>query len=280
MNVFLSWSGNRSKAVAEFLAVWIRCVLQSTRPWVSSHDIDRGAVWFMEIGDQLKDTSIGLVCLTQENKERPWILFEAGALAKGISSTRVCTFLIDLEPKDVADPLSHFNHTVPEMDSVKSLLSTINRRLESNSLDPRTFDKVFNKYWPEFEAEFKRLVKETPVNVSAKPRSEKDVLAELLEISRRMESRVNRLESAAGTPVSPDHVDKATEKSVLPLSAGARIKAIRKQRGLSVAELAEATGISTTGILRIERSDHIPSSRTLGRIAIALDVPVKMISGG
>src|SRR5437868_186766 len=92
MRVFISWSGPRSKAVAELLKTWIRCVVQATQPWISSRDIDRGAQWFPEISEQLKETEIGIFCLTQANKERPWILFEAGALSKGRTTSRVCTF--------------------------------------------------------------------------------------------------------------------------------------------------------------------------------------------
>jgi hypothetical protein len=42
MNVFISWSGERSKKVAELLDNWLQCVLQSVKPWMSSRGIDRG----------------------------------------------------------------------------------------------------------------------------------------------------------------------------------------------------------------------------------------------
>ena len=84
MRVFLSWSGPLSKAVAELLKEWIKMVLHASKPWLSSEDIEKGSLWFGEISDQLKNTCIGIVCLTKENMNRPWILFESGALAKGI----------------------------------------------------------------------------------------------------------------------------------------------------------------------------------------------------
>ncbi|HHQ6082069.1 TPA: TIR domain-containing protein, partial [Enterobacter hormaechei subsp. steigerwaltii] len=111
MKVFISWSGQRSKVVAEIFSDWLKCVIQASQPWISTRDIDRGAIWFSEINDKLKDVSVGVVCLTQENKNKPWILFETGALAKGLTTNRVCTFLIDLNPEDLQDPLAQFNHT-------------------------------------------------------------------------------------------------------------------------------------------------------------------------
>lgn len=193
MKIFLSWSGDRSHQVAKLLSDWLSCVIQVSKPWISSRDIDRGALWFNEINDQLQDTSIGIVCLTQENKEKPWILFEAGALAKGLSSSRVCTFLIDLEPKDISDPLAQLNHTLPKRDSLFGLVKTLNSTMGSNSLDHRVLEQVFDTYWTQFEERFERLLSET-TSVQLKPRAQGDVLAEILENTRSLTSRIRNLE--------------------------------------------------------------------------------------
>ena len=179
MKVFLSWSGERSKAVAELLNEWLCCVIQAARPWVSTRDLDRGSLWFSEINDQLKDTSVGIICLTQENRVRPWILFEAGALAKGLSTARVCTLLIDLEPKDVEDPLAQFNHTSPTEESMFNLVRTLNTALGVNGLDPRVLEQVFETYWPQFDKKFKDIVKNIKDISSAKPRAKDDLLGEI-----------------------------------------------------------------------------------------------------
>jgi hypothetical protein len=194
MKIFISWSGARSKAIAEILSDWVKCVLQATRPWLSTRDIDRGALWFSEIHDQLKDTSVGIVCLTQENKIRPWILFEAGALAKGLSSSRVCTFLIDLKPSDLQDPLAQFNHTLPERQSMWELIRTLNGCLGANSLDERILIQVFDTYWGQFEDKFKASLKEHLLVEKAEPRPKEDVLSEILENTRYLQHRLRRLE--------------------------------------------------------------------------------------
>ncbi|MEC3887414.1 toll/interleukin-1 receptor domain-containing protein [Xanthomonas campestris] len=195
MKVFLSWSGNRSRAVANLLSDWLACVIQAARPWVSSRDLDRGSLWFGEINDQLKDTSVGVICLTQENKNRPWILFEAGALAKGLSTSRVCTFLIDLEPKDIEDPLAQFNHTFPSRESVLSLVRTLNASLGANALDNRIVEQVFETYWPQFEERFVEILKTTEQAPPTKPRPKEDLLGEILENTRYLSTRLRRLEN-------------------------------------------------------------------------------------
>jgi len=194
MKVFLSWSGARSREVANLLSDWLCCVIQAARPWISTRDLDRGSLWFGEINDQLKDTTVGIICLTQENKGRPWILFEAGALAKGLSTSRVCTLLVDLEPKDIEDPLAQFNHTFPNRESVLGLVKTLNGTLASNALDNRILDQVFETYWPQFETKFAAILKGTEPEVATKPRPKEDVMSEILENTRMLNSRIRRLE--------------------------------------------------------------------------------------
>lgn len=195
MKVFISWSGNRSKEVANLLSDWLCCVIQAVRPWVSTRDLDRGSLWFGEINDQLKDTSVGIICLTQENKDRPWILFEAGALAKGLSTARVCTLLIDLESKDIQDPLAQFNHTFPNKESFLGLVKTLNSTLGVNSLDNRILEQVFSTYWSQFDEKFKYILTETATQTPQKPRPQNDVLGEILENTRMLNNRIRRLES-------------------------------------------------------------------------------------
>ena len=194
MKVFLSWSGTRSKQVAELLSDWLRCVIQAVRPWISSRDLDRGALWFSEISGQLNETGIGIVCLTSDNKNKPWILFEAGALAKGLTTNRVCTLLIDLQPTDIEDPLAQFNHTVPNKESIWSLVRTLNNLLQTNALDDRILLNVFETYWPQFETSFKDILDRTP-QLPAKPRTEESLLAEILSNTRGLASKVRSIEA-------------------------------------------------------------------------------------
>lgn len=195
MKVFISWSGQRSKAVAELISDWIKCVIQVSRPWISTRDIDRGAIWFSEISDQLKNTSAGIICLTQENKDKPWILFETGALAKGLSTSRVCTFLVDLQPSDLEDPLAQFNHTMPEKSSMWELVRSLNGCVAEQGLDERILEQVFKTYWPQFESGFNLALQTNKPIIDVAPRPESDILAEILNNTRNLSHRVREIES-------------------------------------------------------------------------------------
>ena len=194
MKVFISWSGDRSRAVAELLDDWIQCVIQAVDPWMSSKDIDRGALWFSEINNELANTSVGIICLTKENKNKPWILFESGALAKGLSSSRVCTFLIDLESTDLENPLAQFNHTSPTKVGLYQLVRTINFSLQTESLKDQILEKVFETYWPQFEERFNEILESLPVVDIKEKRNKDDILIEVLSTVRTMDKRMRELE--------------------------------------------------------------------------------------
>src|SRR5450759_5412922 len=102
-NVFLSWSGERSRLVAEFLRDWLSQVIQAAKPWMSDSEVQKGSRSLEEIGRALADIKVGILFLTPENQDRPWLLYEAGCLSKSIDErTRLCTYLIGgLQPSDV-----------------------------------------------------------------------------------------------------------------------------------------------------------------------------------
>lgn len=255
MKVFLSWSGERSRLVATLLDEWLRCVLQAIRPWISTKDIDRGSLWFSEIQDQLQDVTTGIICLTQENKEKPWILFEAGALAKGLSNSRVCTLLIDLEPHDIRDPLAQFNHTKPDQGGIYALVHTLNNRLGDNRLDPAILTKVLDTYWAQFEEKFQTIIVTNPIADKPKTRPEKDILAEILDHTRTLSSRLNNLENNY-VKSEKNNIKRRFQEQIKSANEFTYLDFINEcvhfhKSGLSPAESAEILGVPTSEVERI-----------------------------
>ncbi|MCB1244741.1 MAG: toll/interleukin-1 receptor domain-containing protein, partial [Verrucomicrobiae bacterium] len=79
--VFISWSGELSRKLAETVREWLPGALQFVRPYFTPEDIEKGARWGSDIVQELESSDIGIVCLTHANTDSPWILFEAGALS-------------------------------------------------------------------------------------------------------------------------------------------------------------------------------------------------------
>src|SRR5271157_199900 len=131
--VLLSWSGERSKALAMALRDWLPKVINALRPWLSSSDIEKGARWAGEIAAKLSSTSVGIICLTPSNLHSDWLLFEAGALSK-LKEAYVCTFLIDLDSAEIEFPLAQFQSTTATREQVFDLMKTLNGRTEDAKL--------------------------------------------------------------------------------------------------------------------------------------------------
>jgi hypothetical protein len=187
MKVFLSWSGTRSHKVAKLFESWLPFVIQSVKPWVSS-EINKGANWLITLNDELKTSATGIVCLTGENKTAPWILFEAGALANGLSKDRVCTFLVDFASGELDPPLSQFQYTIFDKGDIRKLVETLNSQCPQESRVPEgKLATTFEKFWPDFEKDFSAILKSTP-EVSRKPeKTDKQYLAEILDTVRNID---------------------------------------------------------------------------------------------
>lgn len=182
--VFISWSGELSRKLGEALRNWLPSALQFVKPYFSPEDIEKGAKWGSEISKELEVSNIGVICLTTENTEKPWILFEAGALSKSIEKSSVCTLLFDIEPSDIKGPLTSFQATRFIKEDFKKLVIAINNAAAEARLDPSVLDDVFDMWWPKLQAEVDQILKSEGKESKKQKRTDRDILEELLELSR------------------------------------------------------------------------------------------------
>jgi hypothetical protein len=190
MKVFISWSGGESHAVAQVLRAQLPCIINAVKPFVSSEDIAKGAAWFQQIGSELEKSDFGILCLTGENQNSKWVLFEAGALAGRFSKARVAPLLVNTTPTSIKPPLSQFQLTdLNSREDFFRLLVSINAALGENSLHPDTLKESFNNWWNSFHQKVKAaLAKVSKRETKVVERSEKEILAEVLNIVRSLRS--------------------------------------------------------------------------------------------
>ncbi|HEV7515518.1 MAG TPA: toll/interleukin-1 receptor domain-containing protein [Thermoanaerobaculia bacterium] len=182
MKVFLSWSGETSRRLAEALREWLPAVLQAAEPWMSAADIDKGARWSADIAGELEQAKVGVLCLTRDNLTAPWVLFEAGALSKTLQRTYVCPYLLGLRPADLRGPLVQFQAAEANEADTRRLVATINAALGPSALSERGLDRAFATWWPSLEKTLKDLLPAKPATRPA--RSERDLLEEVLSLVR------------------------------------------------------------------------------------------------
>jgi hypothetical protein len=166
------------------------------RPYFSPDDVAKGARWSAEIAKELEASRVGLLVVTPENQEAPWLLFEAGALAKSVERSKVCPLLFGgLEPTDVKGPLVQFQAAQFSEDEMKRVVKMMNAELGEASLPGDVLDNVFQMWWPKLDEEIsKELEKGTEDDGEAR-RPERDLLEEVLALTRRLTSdRSRRME--------------------------------------------------------------------------------------
>tara|TARA_R110000744_G_C19365902_1_gene561906 strand:+ start:229 stop:1023 length:795 start_codon:yes stop_codon:yes gene_type:complete len=187
MKIFISWSGERSKYIAETLSNWLEQVLQVAEPWIST-DIEKGKRWSNEISDKLKDSKVAIICLTNDNLSSKWIHFEAGAIAK-TEDAFVCTFLFDVVPANVEQPLSQFQNTKYIKNDVLKLIKTINNKIGTTggkSLKDNNLESVFNTFWPQLEDKLKRIPESSKQGEVI--RTDREILEESLQLLRSIKN--------------------------------------------------------------------------------------------
>lgn len=193
MKVFISWSGNRSKALAEGLREMLPLVLHYVEPWLSGADIDAGERWTTEIGRELQESDFGLLCLTRENLNAPWILFEAGALAKSLDKARVVPLLFDIDFSDVTFPLAQFQAKKFEKKGIYEVVQSVNA-IATNAVLANRIDRLFEMAWHSLSEAIKAVPKS---KIGGPTRSTHELLDELITTVRSIDQRTRDLEITA-----------------------------------------------------------------------------------
>lgn len=182
--IFISWSGDLSKALAEAVRDWIPKVLQSVKPYFTPDDIEKGSRWAKEISGELATSHLGIICLTQENQHSPWILFEAGALSKNLEESKVCPILFNFDTAELKGPLASFQATKFNKEDIKKLLESINNSCNESKLEEKSLDETFDMWWPKLETQIKEILVQAKSITKTQKRPDRDILEEILELTR------------------------------------------------------------------------------------------------
>jgi hypothetical protein len=195
VKIFLSWSGERSKAVALALRDWLPIVLHYAEPWISHTDIAPGERWSVEIGKELEATHFGLICLTKENLNAPWLLFEAGALSKSMDKGSVVPYLFDTDFSDVAGPLAQFQAKKADKPMTLEVILAINAKSE-RPIEVNRLNTLFQLAWPELERRLSAIPAADPGKKHKPARTQHDVLEDLVVEISRLRQRMASLEAS------------------------------------------------------------------------------------
>lgn len=155
MKIFISWSGDLSHQYALIIKSWISFIAPNIETFVSSIDINPGERWSNTLASKLSDFNMGILCVTNENINAPWLNFEAGALSKQINESLVIPILIDASTKNIAkSPISQFQII---KNTEEDLLKLANKIYFSAGINANNLVLIFNKWWPEIKESIDKL---------------------------------------------------------------------------------------------------------------------------
>lgn len=188
MKIFISWSGEKSREIASYLKEWLGQIIQSVDPWISI-DIDKGKRWNEEISNNLEESRVGIFCITDENIQAPWIMFEAGAISKTRNSY-VCTLLFNVRPTDLTGPLTSFQATIFKKEDFFQFLKTINDIVGNNgekSIVPENLKSLYELLYPKLEEKVTEILSIDSSSKDKKEiRTDRDLLEETVQILRTL----------------------------------------------------------------------------------------------
>jgi hypothetical protein len=143
--VFLSWSGNRSLAMAATFHDWLPRVLPMVDSWISE-DIPKGSEWRPALMREVRNAGAAIACLTAENHGSDWLHFEAGVATRIDPEGGI--FPITLDSEKVSGPLQGFQLTRSwVVEDVQRLVRTLNRLMCAPPLPDTWINEQVRLLW-------------------------------------------------------------------------------------------------------------------------------------
>ena len=128
-------------------------------------------------------------------------MFEAGALAKNLDRSKVCPLLFgEMEPTDVKGPLVQFQAAKFSNEEMKRVMKAINAELGDATLVPDVLNDVFEMWWPRLEEKVAIQINTTEHVFGQARRNERDLLEEVLSLTRSLVLNRSRTPFDASRP--------------------------------------------------------------------------------
>lgn len=258
MKVFLSWSGTRSHKVAMVFRDWLPSVIQEITPYVSSEDIDKGARWSTDIAKELEDSTFGILCVTRENINAPWLTFEAGALSKTMDKSFVSPFLFDIKRSEVDGPILQFQSTIFEKEDIQKLVKTLNKACGENGLSNERLEKAFNVWYPTLEEELTSHKQQVAFDPNPEKQEHLDspdsqkILEEILELSRSNQKLIRNPDGAFGSQLEETRQIVGKVLGRLERPNPFRSKSIRRIPPIMFEELIHSSPINMNNYIGLQ----------------------------
>lgn len=194
MDVFLSWSTERSQKLAKMFNEWIINVLPTVKTYISTEQIGPGDRWSESIGKGLETNFMGIFFMVEENINSPWLNFEAGAISKNIEGSKVIPLLHHMKPEQINGPIAQFQaKLIHERADILGIVKQINNGItDERKINNEILIKLFDKWYPDFVEGYDKFCTDNPERVetngekSSNLLDSTDQIGEILNIVRSL----------------------------------------------------------------------------------------------
>jgi hypothetical protein len=201
--VFISWSLPLAGQVAVIIRDWLKRLITDCHPWASNKDIEKGKFWHSKLISSLDMSTVGIVIVTPVNVDRPWLNFEAGALARTIEPLDgvVMPLLINIGNAAIQhSPLDKLQVTQFEKGDFFGLVDAIHSRVRSKD-SPEILREEYEDKWPKLkqavDAAIEAAEKEDPANAQPEPPPVNEALEDVVVAMRELRQEVKRVRTEA-----------------------------------------------------------------------------------
>ena len=150
MNVFIGWLGEASKEIASSLESWLNGMFDGrVSAYTTMDNLAAGSEWFHGLRRAMNDADCGLLCVTEDNVNSPWLSYEAGALSQNVEL--LIPILFEVSPLRVSAPLRMFQSVPFGLDGMKELTYALNRSCGDKGLSSQELERRFQARYPSFE---------------------------------------------------------------------------------------------------------------------------------
>lgn len=147
--LYLCWSKGLGRLIAGEFRSWIKANMGTwVQPFFSELDIEGGELWSERIMGELARTRRGIVFVTREMADAPFVMFEAGALAKEFKQARVVPVLVDILPSELPGALKMLQGKAFDHDEILRVLLKLVPGISKDTRKHARLALAFHTWWP------------------------------------------------------------------------------------------------------------------------------------
>ena len=192
MNLFIGWSGETSGKIAPILGKWLFRTFDKHISVVSPpSSIEKGSDWGESLNKMMNGADCGLLCVTEDNVNSPWLAYEAGILSR--NAQLVVPLLFDVYSLSFDSPFLAFQPIPFDFDGMQKLTRKLNDLLGEDALPAEELEERFPARYPTLEG----LVQDTLEESEPQTREnwERNELDEISSQLAALTKRVERLKT-------------------------------------------------------------------------------------